>query len=82
MPYIRAERRSRTTGTRVTLYDTAAPENVFDPEGGRWVTYCEVHEMLSNHNNLADALWFLSRPFYWCEECDVPAAGGPPRAGE
>jgi hypothetical protein len=66
--YLRARSRSRSCGTVVELYDTRQPENVFDPDGGRWVTICE-HGYLANHDLLANAKGFMAEPNAWCEEC-------------
>lgn len=68
MGYVRQSRRSRSTGTRVTLYDTNHQENIFDPAGGRWVTVCEDHGAICNHQTLQLALDHM--PYVqWCEEC-------------
>lgn len=69
MTYIRQTTRNRETGSRVTIYDTNAPENAFDPDGGRWVTFCEDHHSLVNHVTLADAQYYAAHPLAWCEEC-------------
>lgn len=66
--YIRYERRSRLTGTLVRVYDTQHPENVFDPEGGRYVASCEEHGTLCNFRSLTAAR--AHAPVVdWCEAC-------------
>jgi hypothetical protein len=69
MKYLREERKNRVTGATVMLFDTESPENVFDPCGGRWVTYCLTHERLANHETLSNARGFLSTPWAYCEHC-------------
>lgn len=66
--YLRQSTKARSTGTEVEVYDTRHPDNVFDTEGGRWVTICE-HGSLVNHDTLALARWFASAPDVWCEDC-------------
>jgi hypothetical protein len=67
--YLRERRKNRTTGTYVELYDTEHELNVFDPDGGRWVTFCDEHATLCNHLELATARSFLAAPWEWCEDC-------------
>jgi hypothetical protein len=71
--YLRKRSRARSSGAVVELFDTAQPENVFDPDGGRWVTICE-HGSLVNHRSLTTARDFMSAPECWCEVCEVLAA--------
>lgn len=66
--YLRQATKARSSGAVVELYDTTQPENVFDPDGGRWVTICE-HGSLVNHETLATARSFAAAPEVWCEEC-------------
>lgn len=66
--YVRQRRRSQHTGATVTLYDTQAPENIFDPAGGRWVTVCEDHGAICNHETLALARAHAPH-CEWCEPC-------------
>jgi hypothetical protein len=65
---LRQRTTARSTGTAVEIYDTTHPENVFDPDGGRWVTICQ-HGSLVNHPTLATARSFASAPEVWCEAC-------------
>lgn len=66
--YLRSSHRSRVTGTPMEVYDTSHPDNVFDPDGGRWVTYCVEHGTICNHETLALARWHAPSGD-WCEEC-------------
>ena len=66
--YHRQSTKARSSGAVVDIYDTSHPHNVFDPEGGRWVTICE-HGSLVNHETLATARYFAPSPESWCEEC-------------
>lgn len=68
--YLRVQQRSRITGTLVSIYDSSHPDNVFDPDGGRWVTVCEDHGTLVNHRTLALAKAHLPHAV-WCEECQA-----------
>lgn len=68
--YLRQATRARSTGVVVELFDTTQPENVFDPDGGRWVTICE-HGSLVNHDTLAHARYFAPAPEAWCEACQA-----------
>lgn len=59
-------RRSRATGTVVTIY--LAEEAGLDPAGGDYVTVCEDHGTLCNHQSLTLAR--AHAPYVeWCEEC-------------
>jgi hypothetical protein len=68
--YLRQQTTARSSGAVVELYDTSHPHNVFDPDGGRWVTICS-HGSLVNHHTLATARSFASAPECWCEECEA-----------
>lgn len=75
------QRRSRETGLLVGLYH--AEQAGMDPEAGAWVTVCEVHGQLVNHETLALARSHLANPTGWCEVCngtepDNGMAGGEP----
>lgn len=59
--------RSRKTGTVVVVVDTrAAPW--LDPEGGRWVTLCDEHNTVCNHDTRALAMAHAPT-VDWCEDC-------------
>jgi len=59
-------RRSRTTGHQVGVYH--AKQAGLDPAGGPWVTTCEYHATLCNHETLELAMAHL--PYAeWCEAC-------------
>ena len=61
------QRRNRRTGCVVSLYRAAAAG--LDPAGGSWVTLCETHGSLCNHETRATARAFLAAPWEWCEGC-------------
>jgi hypothetical protein len=68
--YVRQSAKRHATGTVVTIYDTNHPRNVFDPAGGRWVTVCEDHGSICNHETLALAK--AHAPYAeWCEPCQA-----------
>jgi hypothetical protein len=75
--YIRQQRRNRATGTVVTVYDTAHPDAYLDPDGGRWVTLCEDHGNLVNHDTLALARSHAVWPD-WCGDCQATLYGPVP----
>jgi hypothetical protein len=51
----------------VVVYE--AEEAGLDPAGGRWVTVCEAHGFLVNHERLALARDFACEPEAWCDRC-------------
>ena len=53
----------------VEVYDSHAPDSVFDPAGGRWVTYCALHGSLVNHKTHALARAFAQEPEAYCQAC-------------
>ena len=73
--YVIEERRVRLTGTVVAIYDTAHPDNVFDPDGGRYVVVCEDHGTLCNFESLRLARQHVPA-VDWCEAC-MQALHGP-----
>lgn len=68
---------ARSTGACVALYD--AKQAQLDPFGGNWVTSCESHGTVCNHETKTVALRFLPYPANWCEECAEIVAGKRPR---
>lgn len=62
----RARSRNRQTGAVYVLVEAEAQG--FDPEGGPWVTLCERHSTVCNHETLALARSHLPTGD-WCEEC-------------
>ncbi len=64
---LRQQRRARSTGTLVGIYE-AGPAGL-DPDGGPWLTVCETHGTLANHLTLADARGHAPAPEGWCEAC-------------
>lgn len=65
--------RSRRTGTTVVLFDTTKTDE-FDPEGGRWVTICEEHSTVCNHETRKLAEYHMP-VVDWCEECQDNLTG-------
>lgn len=65
----RVRRTNRRTGTVVSLFDTNNDDGQLDPDGGRWVTVCNDHGTVCNHETRKLAEWFLSYPDEWCDEC-------------
>lgn len=61
-------RRSRKTGTLVGIY--RASEAGLDDEGGAWVTVCEDHGTLCNHETRKLAEWHAPS-VDWCEDCST-----------
>lgn len=61
----------------VVVYE--AEEAGLDPAGGRWVTVCEAHGFLVNHERLDLSRDFAHEPETWCDRCrdakDIPVAG-------
>jgi hypothetical protein len=53
----------------VSLFDADQPGCVFDRDGGRWVTHCDKHGGLVNHDTKQTALWYLAHPDEYCEPC-------------
>lgn len=59
-------RMRQATGTLISIYK--ATEAGFDPAGGEWVTVCENHGAICNHETLAMAR--AHAPYgEWCEPC-------------
>ena len=59
-----AERRNRTTGTRVMLvYDA------YQDPTAPWETICRDHGGVCSHETRTLAMQFLSHPDEWCEDC-------------
>lgn len=65
-------RRSRSTGTVVGIYN--AREAHLDEGGGAWVTVCEQHGAVCNHETLRLARDHAADPSGWCEDCRCPTA--------
>lgn len=59
--------RARQTGTLVGVYH--AEQAGLDPDGGPWVTVCEDHGSVINHETLAQAKSHATDPEGWCEDC-------------
>lgn len=66
-------RRSRAAGVVVGVYRAA--DAGLDPDGGAWVTVCEEHHTIVNHDTRMLALSWAPRPDEWCDGCrDVVSA--------
>ena len=63
----RLSRKSRKSGMTITLYH--AEEAHLDPEGGPYVTVCEQHGNLVNHDTYALARDWMTDPTGWCPDC-------------
>lgn len=66
---LREQRRNRETGTTVSLYN--AREAGLDPDGGDWVTVCEDHGNLVNHQTRKMGSYQMADPAGWCYACQV-----------
>lgn len=62
------QRTNRKTGWRVGLYH--AEQAGLDAAGGPWVTVCEQHGEMVNHDTLALARSHLADPRGWCWVCN------------
>lgn len=60
-------RRSRLDKVKVGLYNAYQAD--FDGEGGPWVTVCEEHGTVCNHQTLTIAKNHQPRPSEWCHNC-------------
>ena len=64
------ERRiNRTTRATISLRDGQGEYANPKTEGGRWITLCETHGNLVNHETRALARSWMAEPQTWCEEC-------------
>lgn len=54
--------------TRYVVIVEAEPAGL-DPDGGRWVTVCDAHSNLVNHDTRRLARDHATYPEGWCEEC-------------
>lgn len=57
-------RKVRTTKTEVSLYDMGK-----DYPDGRWETVCGTHGNCVSHDKKVNALYYLSHPEDWCQDC-------------
>jgi hypothetical protein len=76
-----ARRRCRMTDTTVVLLDLARPDARWagDPaDGGRWLTLCDDHSTICQHESRRTAVAWMAEPS-WCGTCaarlDADAAG-------
>lgn len=74
---VREKRIARATGTEVSLIDADHPEctDFQSEEGGRWVTVCEDHGSIVQHETWKLARQFLGHPEEWCDACREGAPG-------
>jgi hypothetical protein len=69
------QRQTITTPTApITILDAAHIESEFDTAGGRWVTYCDGHHFLMNHETLQLAHDWAHDPAVWCYGCRIQIA--------
>ena len=61
-----SQTRCRASGTTIGIYH--AVQAMLDDAGGPWVTFCENHGCLCNHESLARARRHAAYP-EWCEDC-------------
>jgi hypothetical protein len=59
--------RSRVSGALIGLFHGA--EAHLCTAGGVWVTLCEDHTYVCNHDDYATARYWLARPHVWCPDC-------------
>lgn len=64
-------RKSKKHGVLVSVYE--AVKGGFDPDGGPFVTLCEEHGSLCNHETLSLALGHAPH-CEWCEDCQHRAS--------
>ena len=62
-------RRNCVTKTMVGVYN--AREAHLCEAGGNWVTVCEEHGSVCNHETLALAKEHATDPTMWCETCQL-----------
>ena len=58
---------NRKTKATITVYK--ASEASLDPEGGPYVTVCEQHGCLVNHESRRLARDWMTEPEAWCADC-------------
>jgi hypothetical protein len=61
-------RKRQQTGLFVGVYN--AEQAGLDTSGGLWVTVCESHAQLINHETLRLALDHAADPMGWCSICN------------
>ena len=59
--------KAHSTKTLVELWDMGKETN---EDGGRWQTVCVDHGNCMNHDKKSNAVYFLSHPEEWCEDCN------------
>jgi len=70
-------RANRVTGTMIAVIDCQQDTTgtFCEDDGGRWVTLCEDHETLVQHDRKTDAIAFAAHPDEWCGVCARIASG-------
>jgi len=67
--------KNRRTGAQISIYH--AEQAGLDSDGGRWVSICENHGDLCNHDSLRLAKAHAAIP-EWCTSCAKIIHGGKP----
>ena len=73
MSRIVADRRARSTGTRVQVIDNR--DGSFEDGGLDWITFCDDHGNYCEHDTRKLAESFASVPEQWCSRCDYELEG-------
>jgi len=61
------ERKARSTGAMVSLYAEGDPDD--NSGNSKYCTVCDTHGNLVYHNTKANAIYYLSHPEEWCDDC-------------
>jgi hypothetical protein len=61
-------RKSRLRKVTVELHDERSGADMFDPDGGPWITYCRQHDTICNFTTRRSAEYHLP-VVDWCECC-------------
>ena len=69
MTYTKVRYSTKKGDRTVRVFDTRAADNIFDPDGGRWVVFCEDHATLVNTDTRAIARQVMSQPTQFCSCC-------------
>lgn len=60
--------KARTTKTIIELWDLGNSQDSKE-NGGRWQTICVEHGNCVCHDKKANAIYYMSHPENWCEDC-------------
>lgn len=55
----------------IKLVDARQNNPFLESEGGRWITWCDIHKQYTQHPRQADAIGWAREPEMWCEGCRV-----------